>query len=259
MADERGEGQEQGRRQGNHLRVTSDPTELTLATIFREVESLKELAFTRIDSIEQAIRLFNENLTRVPTALDKESARLKESFTDQLEAVRDEIKLGREVVETRFEGADKALELLQRIADLFPARIDEKILALQQIHEGMFRSIQKQFEERDTRVDQTAKDTKLAVDAALQAAEKAVQKSELVTSKQIDAQGDLIKTTTNGMRETMDDLKQRVVRIESLGVGQAMAKTETAQSSSMAGTIIGIVVALAGVIIAAVALMMRTR
>src|SRR5580658_3724506 len=63
--------------------------------------------------------------------------------------------------------------------------------------EVMFAGIQTQFIERDTRVEQTAKGSKEALDAALQAAKEAVgeqnksnsvaiAKSEAATNKQMD-------------------------------------------------------------------------
>src|SRR6185369_6029345 len=122
----------------------------------------------------------------------------------------------REVLETRLNGMDKAIELLQATADKFPARIDEKIVSLQQVHEEKFNSIQVQFKERDVRTEQTSKDSKVAIDAALQATKEssveqnksfalATAKSEAGFSKQIDQLGVLIQTMTKAFDDKIDD------------------------------------------------------
>jgi len=146
----------------------------------------------------------------------------------------------REVLETRLNGMDKAIELLQSGADKFPARIDEKIASLQQVHEEKFNSIQLQFKERDVRTEQTAKDSKVAIDAALQATKEssveqnksfalATAKSEAGFSKQIDQLGVLIQTTTKAFDDKIDDIKERLTRSEGVGSGtnQGRASMQT--------------------------------
>lgn len=125
---------------------------------------------------------------------------------------------------------DKAIELLQSTADDFPGRMDEKIASLKSVHDERFASIETQFLERDTRTEQTSKDSKVAVDAALQAAKEAVgeqnkssalaiAKSEAATTKQIDQIGVIIQTTTKGVDDKIDDIKGRLQAIEGQKIG----------------------------------------
>lgn len=156
-----------------------------------------------------------------------------------------EVKLGssivdaaliRSIIETRLDGMDKAIRLLQDTSDKFPARIDEKITALREVqeeklralettHGEKFSSIQTQFRERDVRTEQSSKDSKVAVDAALQAAKEAVgeqnkssalaiAKSETAVTKQIDQLVILIQQMNNAFDDKIGDLKDRLTRIE---------------------------------------------
>lgn len=147
------------------------------------------------------------------------------------ETVKEEVSCLRQILETRLDGMDKAIELLQSTADKFPSRMDEKIASLQRVHDEKFDSIQKQFSERDVRTEQTSRDSKVAVDAALQAAKEAVgeqnrssamaiAKSETATVKQIDQQGMLIQTTKAGLDGNINDIKERLTRLEGTGAGR---------------------------------------
>jgi hypothetical protein len=168
---------------------------------------------------------------------------------------------------TRLDGMDKAIIVLTATWEKMPAEIDSHIDQLRDLIlekfatvQEQFSSIQMQFNERDVRVEQTARDTKVAVDAALQAAEKAVgkqteafslsiAKSETVTSKQIDQQGQLISTMTSGLSGQIVDVKERLSRMESEAKGQADAvNNRQASTSSNVGIIGLIIVGLIGVI-----------
>ncbi len=157
------------------------------------------------------------------------------------------------IIETRLDGMDKAIRLLQDTADKFPARIDEKITAVREVHEQRFEamadtteekfgSIQTQFDERDVRTDQAAGAVKIAVDAALQAQKEAASeqsksnqaattKSEAATTKLIDAQATLITNLQKAFDDKIDDLKERQNRAE---------QTASAQFAAMSGSKAGI-------------------
>jgi hypothetical protein len=121
-------------------------------------------------------------------------------------------------------------------------------MQLQRLHEEKFRSVAIQFVERDTRTEQTSRDSKVAVDAALQAAKEAVgeqnkssamaiAKSEAATTKQIDQIGVIIQTNTAGFNDKIDDIKSRLTIIEGKATG--------------AGNLWGIIVGVAGLVSAA--------
>lgn len=166
-----------------------------------------------------------------------------------------------ELIYVRLQGMDQATMLLREASERMPSDVDIKVGHLRSIHEEKFRSIEIQFRERDVRTDQTSKDSKVAVDAALQAAKEAVgeqnkssalaiAKSEASTTKQIDQQGLLIATATAGLNDKIDDLKQRLTQIEGKSTGvAAQQNTQTSLNGFFVG-IAGVLVAVGGVILA---------
>ena len=148
-------------------------------------------------------------------------------------ALQREVQALRELSRIQFEGYDKAINLLQAQADKVPsiAVIEERVVSLTKLIDEKFRSIATQFSERDTRTEQTSRDSKVAVDAALQAAKEAVAeqnkssalaiaKREAATAKQIDQLGVAFSATTTGITDKIDDIKDRITTIEGRGVGR---------------------------------------
>jgi hypothetical protein len=270
MADEQGQGQGQGLKRGYDVRPVPDPTELTTQALYREVGALKELLFVRIDAMEQAIRLFNDNLTRVPTALDKEVVRLKELYEGRFECVEREIVLVREVIQTRFDASEKAVKLLQDQTDKMPNRIDEKISALKDIHEGQFEAIQEQFIERDKRSEQSSRQSEVAISAALQAQKEAAaeqnrsfstaaNKSEISTDKRIDQIYALVNSITMASDSKISDIKDRLTRIEGQALGKMETKSEASTSSGLIVSVIAVIIGFIGIAVAVATALMRTR
>jgi len=168
--------------------------------------------------------------------------------------LRREISGLRELIEARLDGMDKAMVLLHIIVtEKFPATVDDAVGRLESLHNEKFNSIKIQFAERDTRTEQTSRDSKVAVDAALQAAKEAVgeqnkssalaiAKSEASTTKQIDQIGLTIGAMSKGFDDKIVDLKDRVNGMENRGQGQ----------SQMWGYVVGavgILIAIASVVI----------
>lgn len=136
----------------------------------------------------------------------------------------------KEIFETRVGAMDKAIVLLQTTSDRVPEWVEKAVGQLRELHDEKFGSIQTQFLERDTRTEQTSRDSKVAVDAALQAAKEAVgeqnksnalaiAKSEAAFTKQIDQIGLLIQTTAKAVDDKIDDIKGRLTTIEGMKVG----------------------------------------
>ena len=95
-----------------------------------------------------------------------------------------------------------------------------------------FLGIADQFSERDLRVEQRAGDTKLAVDAALNAAKETTNKIEAGFTKSIDAQQDVIEAITKSTDEKISDLKDRLTAIENRTAGINNANAENRQSNT---------------------------
>ena len=154
-----------------------------------------------------------------------------------------EVFSARELIETRISAMDKAIELLQHVSDKSQniLEVAATVAHLQELHAEKFRNIGTQFLERDTRAEQTSRDSKVAIDAALQAAKDAVgeqnkssalaiAKSEAGTTKQIDQiivlintttkyLNDLLATTTMSLNDKIDDIKGRLTTIEGRSKG----------------------------------------
>jgi hypothetical protein len=238
-----------------------DPTERTTQVLLREIASLKEVVFTRLDGMDRAIALANADLQVVPSATDRAVQNLRDLHEARFDEVTSSIQAAREVIQTRFDGMDRALALLQAITDRFPERIDEKISSLKEIHDGQFSGIQVQFVERDVRADKQAESSQKAVDAALQAAKEAVaqqqesnttaiSKSDTANDKRMDQIMALITNSTSATDGKIDDQKERLrelgdrlTRLEGQNTG-----TATTQSTQHAGSTLmvsGIAVAVA--------------
>lgn len=145
-----------------------------------------------------------------------------------------EILMLKELIETRLDSYDTGIRLLQANADKAPSIsvVEKSVESLRALHEEKFKSIAVQFSERDTRTEQTSRDSKVAVDAALQAAKEAVgeqnksnaasiAKSEAGFTKQIDQTILLVTSMTASLNDKIDDIKTRLTSIdgEKRGVG----------------------------------------
>lgn len=110
------------------------------------------------------------------------------------EALRREIGGLKELLENRIDAVlDKAMEQSQEITE----RLD--------------REEQHRLEKKD--------DTQRAVEAALTAQEKATEKAEVATAKQLEEIKQNVGTTVDSLRRELGDLKERVGRVEAAVVG----------------------------------------
>ena len=238
-----------------------DPTLLTTAALKHEIALLKELITTRLDSMDKAQSLFEENLSRVPTDTDKQISHLKELHDSKLAMSLNNRELAIAAIGVRLDGMDKAVDLLQILSDKVMEKVDEKIHSLKDIHEEKFGSIQLQFRERDVRTEQSSKDSKVAVDAALQAAKEAVgeqnkssalaiAKSEASTIKQIDQMTLMIQVSNKGVDDKFDDVKERLTRIEGKNEGKTTEGAERHTSTALNVAIAAVIISFVGLVVA---------
>jgi DNA polymerase III delta prime subunit len=196
----------------------------------------------------------NPDPTLLTTAqLLREIATLKEHMNSETSALR-------AILDARMDGMDRVIQSLQRESARSQEKTDATVDHLKVLHEEKFKSIQTQFVERDTRTEQTAKDSKVAVDAALQAAKEAVgeqnkssalaiAKSEAATTKQIDLLGETIGTQTKNLNDKIDDLKERLGNIESRKLGGAEAHAAGITNAQLAVAVFSVLVGIAAVVI----------
>lgn len=156
---------------------------------------------------------------------------------------------------SRFDSMDKAVTLLQASSNRSPT-INEVYLQLTE----KFESIKTQFSERDTRTDQTARDSKVAIDAALKSQQEAfseqnkssalaIAKSEASTTKQMDQINTTIQTMAKGVDDKINDLKERITVIESRSQGQQIQRQEGKDTWGYIVGGIGIIISVATLIV----------
>ncbi len=179
-----------GHQSDGRLVPIPDPTKLTTDQLRREIAALREILETRAEGQDKFISTLETTVNQRQSQIDAAAEHLKELLTEKTETLRADVigKLERHVGET----AEK------------------------------FTGVGAQFSERDTRTDQRAGDTKLAVDAAFAAAKEATSKIELGFTKQIDsmvlAMDTLAKnldSKINDVKDMINDTKGRMTAIES--------------------------------------------
>jgi prefoldin subunit 5 len=206
-----------------------DPSEVTGRAIERAVDSSVAVINARIDEMQRAVELFQADLTRVPTAVDRAIVGLQALLEAQLTGLR--------------------------------SIVFEKIDKLEEVTKERFVGVGSQFSERDTRTDQRAGDTKLAVDAAFAAAKEATAKIEAGFTKQIDAMISIIDTKTENLASGLGDLKERLISIEGRTQGISAAnqdhRHDTVDNRGLVFGIFGIVLGASAMLIAAADLLHR--
>ena len=154
----------------------------------------------------------------------------------------------------RFAALDREREILRleftRVPDMVVDQVNhlkeylgEAIEKLENVTDEKFASVNRQFIERDTRTEQAAIATKIAVDAALQAQKEAagaqnesnaaaITKSEAATVKQIDGIMALLSSNMTATNDKIADLKGRLDRGEG-GATSAARVVDVNQGASM--------------------------
>ncbi len=222
--DESARVMENDPRTTTDVRPVPDPTLLTTQQLLRELSGLKEVIFTRLDGMDRAISLFNENITRVPTDVDRQVGTLK--------------------------------ELLEKVNTEKFSDLGNRLNASIEAREAKFTAVEHQLKAVETYRVEQKQDTKAAVDAALaaakeavkeqtQASERAIAKSEAFTTKQIDAISEIIRTTVKGLDEKIDDLKTRVTAGDSQGKGAGVAVGYMIGAGGFIVAVIAVVIAIA--------------
>ena len=218
-----------------------DPTALTSEAIDRRVDNAVAVIEARLNGMEKAVAVFHEDLTRVPTQLDRAILSLRDVINAEIANLHNQIDRLRQKLEARDSLVKDQLDGLQALVFL-------KISELGAITDQRFIAVGAQFSERDTRTDQRAGDTKLAVDAAFAAAKEATAKIESSFTKSIDEQQRLLNATTSATIDKISDLKDRMTAMENRTAGITSAHLEnravTQDSTGRIMAIIAITVAL---------------
>jgi hypothetical protein len=195
-----------------------DPSAITAEAIDRRVNNAERVISARIDGMEKAVGVFQGDLTRVPTQLD----RAIESLRSLLEARQEGASA---VIKQRLDGMDKAIELFQKFTDRTPEYVRDQVTHLRELHEAGFESIRTQFILLKQATEQLDLANKTAIAAALQAqkesagetqksSQAAIAKSENSTSEAIKALTTTFNAAITGATDRINDLKSRLDRGE---------------------------------------------
>jgi len=195
-----------------------DPSSITSEAIDRRVINAERVIGARIDGMEKAVGVFQGDLTRVPTQLD----RAIDSLRSLLEARQQGASA---VIEQRLDGMDKAIELFQKFTDQTPEYVRDQVTHLRELHEAGFESIRTQFTLLKQATEQLDLANKTAIAAALQAqkesagetqksSQAAIAKSETSTSEAIKALTTSFNAAIANADVRISDVKGRLDRGE---------------------------------------------
>lgn len=142
-----------------------------------------------------------------------------------------EVKALKELIELRFEAQDT----------LFQAKLD----SLDRLYASLIESIQRQAEQR-------AKDSGLAIDAALRAAKEAVGAQNESNAEAIaKSEGSVVKQLAS-TDSRLTELRDRITAMENRSIGAGGQRQDTQQGWSFLFGVIGSIVAVGALIFTAV-------
>ena len=184
-----------------------DPSDLTISMVYHEIANLRQLLEARLDGIDRATVVFEANLTRVPTEVDKQVLRLRELHDERFVAAKEARNGLAEGIQKQFDERDirsKASELSAQVA--------------------VSAALQAQKEAAAAQNDSNA---------------AAISKSEVATTKQIDGILALLASNTKAIDEKISSTVARLDRSE---VGQTSTHTNQATNIAIGAIIVSIIV-----------------
>jgi uncharacterized protein YdcH (DUF465 family) len=131
-----------------------------------------------------------------------------------LDQSRREIAMLRELIESKLHGKDEVSSLLKEFNLAIVSHIRLEMSALKELEEEKFKGINGQFSQRDLALTAALQAQKESAAAQQTANTDSIQKSESMTTKQIDALADKI-----------DDIKDRITALEGNRQGSLGATT----------------------------------
>lgn len=183
----------------------------------------------RMDGIQKASDTFREDLTRVPTQLDRAIAALQDLIFAQLDSINKDLT-----------GVHYSIDHHLQVD------IQKAVAHLKDLMTERFTGVAAQFAERDTRNNQRTADVNKATDSALAAAKESTNEIKTGFTKQIDALHVLLGATAKSSDDKIDDIKGRLTTIEARTAGINTERNDnriaTQDTSARMFSIIAIVV-----------------
>ncbi len=208
-----------------------DPSIITTRAIEKEVEHVLNLLTVRQDEMQRAIDVFHEDLTRVPTAVDRAIQGLRDLIDARLQSVQHDIKAVRDIVERQH---IESIEQNTHLRDLARSELSK----MNALSEERFKHIENLFAERDKRADHLNSANKTAIEAALQAQKEAagatsesitaaLAKMETNFTRLIDQGSTLTQSFSKNTDEKISDLRDRLTAMENRTAGMTAATVES--------------------------------
>jgi hypothetical protein len=230
-----------------------DPSAMTSEAIDRRVENSAAVINAELKGMEKAVNVFQSDLTRVPTQLDRAVVGLRDLIEARLCSIENrfaglenllttKIDANKTVVDTRLTGMDKAVDLLQKLNDMMiPAFVREQVEQLKNLHNTKFEGVQTQFTLLKQATEQLDLANKTAIAAALQAqkesagetqksSKEAIAKSEASTSESIKGLTSTFSVAITGATNQTSDLKDRMTAMENRTAGITSAQHDSRES-----------------------------
>jgi hypothetical protein len=208
-----------------------------------EIQNLRELLESRIDGIDKATKLLAANQDKAPSDTDRS------------------INALRELLGARIDGMDIATKLLASTVDTIPTDVDRAVNSATDLIQQQVRNVQDVANDKFLAIDGTFASNALALTAALAAQKEAaaeqnksntlaITKSEQATKETISANAAQTATGLTSLSNTFADIKERVVRLESMGVGATVQRSEQRLDTAQVIQILVLIVIAAGTIFA---------
>jgi hypothetical protein len=194
--------------------VSADPSSLTTAQLQREIASLKELIFSELNGIKDAVKVAHADLVRVPTDTQEAVKGLKELHAEKFTSAE-------KLMNEKFSGVEKQFK--ERDTRIEQSSKDSKVA-----------------------VDAALQAAKELVAQQNISVAEANTKQENSFSKLISAQGELIVTQTKASDDKIDDLKENFNKIE-INVARLMSEGNGKNEGSK--NTMGIVASVIGIIV----------
>lgn len=212
----------------------TDPTKLTTEAVNRATDNWRrelgaavEILTTRLAGMDTATKINAERIAEIPEAADAQREHLRQDIDRQVLGLR-------ELHDGRLDSLDATVALLGSSVQAVPADVDRAVKALREIMSADIRNVQDVATQKFEAIEGTFASNALALTAALAAQKEAaaeqnksntlaITKSEQATKETIAANAAQTTNSLASQAATIDDIKQRVVRIESGGLATAAA------------------------------------
>jgi hypothetical protein len=226
----------------------TDPSKLTTDAVNqateewrRELTAAIRILETRLAGMDTATELNAERIDRILPGTRADLEHVRSDFDRQSDGLRELIQGLKDLLGERIDGIDTATKLTASQQDKFPTDIDRSAAAVREYAKAQIelavaetRRVGDVTQEKFDKVDAQFVSNDKALTAALAAQEKAaaeqqksntlaIDKSEKTTQETIRANQAQTQTSIESQGQTIADLKDRLVRIESGGLATAAA------------------------------------